>query len=186
MKDVQDLAKVFIETTEKAMALEKLWEEDSKFSEFSFFEYFLHIKVNLNEAEEMISRIENLYKQPHFWDLLHSLPRLKLSSFYTEDELDVIAQFLKAIENTFASLEDLAGMPLGQSFYETVKRAVNLTAALVHFLQDRGLEGFQHNISLGGMLWDPHVVRVELKSRFGLDDLRIEKLLNYASQLPEV
>ncbi|NXD13354.1 ABCAD protein, partial [Nothocercus nigrocapillus] len=186
MKDIQDLAKGFIETTEKAMALEKLWEEDSKFSELSCFKYFPHIKVNLNEAEEMISRIENLYKQPHFWDLLHSLPRLKLNSFYTEDGLDVIAQILKAIENTFAPLEDFAGLPLGQSFYELVKRALNLTAALVHFLQDRSLEGFQHNISLGSMLWDPHVVGVQLKSRFGLDDLHIEKLLNYASQLPEV
>ncbi|NWX90906.1 ABCAD protein, partial [Nothoprocta ornata] len=186
MKDIKDLAKGFIETTEKAMALEKLWEDDLKFSELSYFKYFPHVKMNLNEAEEMISRIENLYKQPHFWDLLHSLPRLKLSSFYTEEGLDVIAQFLKAVENTFAPLEDLTVIPLGQSFYEIVKRALNLMSALVHFLQDSSLEGFQHTISLGDMLWDPNVVRVQLKSRFGLDDLRIEKVLSYASQLPEV
>ncbi|NXE54364.1 ABCAD protein, partial [Casuarius casuarius] len=147
---------------------------------------FPHIKVNLNEAEEMISRIENLYKQPHFWDLLHSLPRLKLNSFYTEDGFGAIAQFLRAIKNTFASLEDLAVMPLGQSFYEVVKIALNLTAASVHFLQDRSLEGFQYNLSLRDVLWDPHAVRVELKSRFGLDDLHVKKLLSYASQLPEV
>ncbi|NXA40454.1 ABCAD protein, partial [Eudromia elegans] len=186
MKEIQDLAKGFIETTEKAVALEKLWEEDSKFSELSSFKYFPHIKVNLNEAEEMISRIENLYKQPHFWDLLHSLPRLKLSSFLSEDGLDVIAQFLKAFEKTFAPLEDLALMPLDQSYYEALKRTLNLTAALVHSLQDRSLEGFQHNISLKDVLWDPNIVRVELKSRFGLDDLHIEKLLSYASQLPKV
>ncbi|XP_067148534.1 ATP-binding cassette sub-family A member 13 [Apteryx mantelli] len=184
MKEIQDLAKGFIETTEKAMALEKLWEEDSKFSGLHNSTTFL--TVNLNEAEEMISRIENLYKQPHFWELLHSLPRLKLNSFYTEDGLGAIAQFLKAIKNTFASLEDLAVMPLGQSFYEVVKRALNLTAASVHFLQDRSLEGFQYNLSLWDVLWDPHAVRVELKSRFGLDDLCIKKLLSYASQLPEI
>ncbi|POI25690.1 hypothetical protein CIB84_010560, partial [Bambusicola thoracicus] len=32
MKEIQELAKGFIETTEKTMALEKLWEESSKFS----------------------------------------------------------------------------------------------------------------------------------------------------------
>lgn len=37
-----------------------------------------------------------------------------------------------------ASLKDLAMMPLGKSFYEMVKTALNLTAASV---QDRRLEG---------------------------------------------
>ena len=32
MKEIEELAKGFIETTEKTMALEKLWEESSKFS----------------------------------------------------------------------------------------------------------------------------------------------------------
>lgn len=32
MKEIQELAKGFTETTEKTMALEKLWEESSKFS----------------------------------------------------------------------------------------------------------------------------------------------------------
>lgn len=32
MKEIEELAEGFIETTEKAMALEKLWEENSKFS----------------------------------------------------------------------------------------------------------------------------------------------------------
>ncbi|XP_062423921.1 ATP-binding cassette sub-family A member 13 [Rhea pennata] len=184
MKEIQDLAKGFIETTEKAMALEELWEEDSKLS--GLHNSTTLLTVNLNEAEAMISQIENLYKQPHFWDLLHLLPQLKLSSFYTEDGLGAIAQFLKAIKNTFASLEDLAVMPLGQSFYEVVKIVLNLTAASVHFVQDRSLEGFQYNLSLWDVLWDPHVVRVDLKSKFGLDDHRIEKLLSYASLLPEV
>lgn len=32
LKEIQELAKGFAETTEKALALEKLWEENSKFS----------------------------------------------------------------------------------------------------------------------------------------------------------
>lgn len=59
---------------------------------------FLHIKMDLNEVEEMISRAEDLYKQPHFWNLLHSLPLLSLNSFYADDELAAIAQFLKVTQ----------------------------------------------------------------------------------------
>uniref|UniRef100_A0A663MWU2 ATP binding cassette subfamily A member 13 n=1 Tax=Athene cunicularia TaxID=194338 RepID=A0A663MWU2_ATHCN len=173
MKEIEELAKGFIETTEKAMALEKLWEENSKFSV-----YFLHIKMDLNEAEEMISRAENLYKQPYFWNLLHSLPRLELNTFYTEDELAAIAQFLKVIENTLASLKDLAMMPLGQSFYEAVKTTLNLTVSF--------LSGFQYNLSLGDILWNPHAVRAELESKFKFDHLHVEKLLSYTEQLTKI
>ncbi|KFZ47903.1 ATP-binding cassette sub-family A member 13, partial [Antrostomus carolinensis] len=144
---------------------------------------FLSIKMDLNEAEEMISRAENLYKQPYFWNLLHSLPHLESNSFYTEDWLAAIAQFLKVIQNTLASLKDFTMMPLGKSFYEVVKAALNLTTASV---QDRSLEGFQYNLSLGDVLWNSHAVRAELKSRFGFDDLHIEKLLSYTAQLTKV
>uniref|UniRef100_A0A8B9UCV2 ATP binding cassette subfamily A member 13 n=1 Tax=Anas zonorhyncha TaxID=75864 RepID=A0A8B9UCV2_9AVES len=164
LKEIQELAKGFAETTEKAVALEKLWEENSKFS-----------------AEEMISRVENLYKQPSFWNLLHSLPHLELNN--TEDGLAAIAQFLEVIKNTLASLKDLDVMPLGQSFYEVVKIALNLTAELV---QDRSLEGFQYNISLGAVLWNPRAVRAELESRFGFDDLHVKKLLSYTAQLTKI
>lgn len=54
--------------------------------------------MNLNEVEEMISRAENLYKQPYFWNLLHSLPYLESNIFYTEDGLAAIARFLKVIQ----------------------------------------------------------------------------------------
>lgn len=40
--------------------------------------------------------------------------------------------------STLESLKDLAMMPLGKSFYDVVKTALNLTAAS---LQDRSLEG---------------------------------------------
>ncbi|NWH28658.1 ABCAD protein, partial [Grus americana] len=177
MKKLEELARGFIETTEKTMALEKLWEENSKFS--GKLMCFLHIKMDLNEVEEIISRAENLYKQPYFWNLLHSLPRLELNSFYTEDGFDAMAQFLEIIQNTLASLKDL----LGKSFYEVVKTALNLTAASV---QDRSLEGFQYNLSLGDVLWNPHAVRAELESRFGFDGLHVEQLLSYTAQLTEV
>ncbi|NWX33587.1 ABCAD protein, partial [Notiomystis cincta] len=198
MEEVEELAKEFIDTTEKAMALEKLWEENSRLSGKLFFFclfvsvngivacyflFFFHIKVDLNEAEKIISRAENLYKQPYFWNLLHSLPHLELNGFYTEDELATITEFLKVIQNTFASLKDLAIIPLGQSFYEVVKMALNLTAASI---QDRGLEGFQYNLSLGDVLWNPLAVKAELESRFSFDGPHVEKLLSYTAQLTEV
>ncbi|KAM6375906.1 ATP-binding cassette sub-family A member 13 [Alca torda] len=141
------------------------------------------LEMDLNEVEEMISRAESLYKQPYFWNLLHSLPHLESNSFYTEDGLAAIAQFLKVIQNTLASLKDLAMMPLGKSFYEMVKTALNLTAALI---EERSLEGFQYNLSLRDVLWNPHAVRAELESRFGFDDLHVEKLLNYTAQLKKI
>uniref|UniRef100_A0A8C2TW50 ATP binding cassette subfamily A member 13 n=1 Tax=Coturnix japonica TaxID=93934 RepID=A0A8C2TW50_COTJA len=161
MKEIQELAKGFIETTEKTLALEKLWEE----------------------TEEIISKIENLYKQPSFWNLLHSLPRLESKNVYTEDGLAAIAQFLEIIKNILASLKDLAVMPLGQTFHEVLKIALNLTAASV---QERSLEGFQYNLSLEDILWNPHAVRAELESRFGFDDLHVKKLLSYTAQLKEL
>ncbi|NXF38295.1 ABCAD protein, partial [Nyctibius bracteatus] len=181
MKEIEELARGFIETTEKTMALEKLWEENSKFS--GKLMCFLHVKMDLNEVEEMISRAENLYKQPHFWNLLRLLPRLELNSIDIEEEFATLAHFLKVTQNILASLRDLAMMPLGQSFYEVVETALNLTTASV---QDRSLEGFQYNLSLGDVLWNPHAVRAELESRFGFDDLRVEKLLSYTAQLTKV
>ncbi|XP_032298475.1 ATP-binding cassette sub-family A member 13 [Coturnix japonica] len=181
MKEIQELAKGFIETTEKTLALEKLWEESSKFSGLHNSTAFL--TMDLNEAEEIISKIENLYKQPSFWNLLHSLPRLESKNVYTEDGLAAIAQFLEIIKNILASLKDLAVMPLGQTFHEVLKIALNLTAASV---QERSLEGFQYNLSLEDILWNPHAVRAELESRFGFDDLHVKKLLSYTAQLKEI
>ncbi|XP_027734794.1 ATP-binding cassette sub-family A member 13 [Empidonax traillii] len=178
MKEIEELAKEFMDTTEKAMALEKLWEENTRFSGLHNITTFL--SMDLNEAEKMISRAENLYRQPYFWNFLHSLPRLELNSFFTEDELATTAQFLRVIQNTLASLKDLAITPLGQSFYEVVKTALNLTMASV---QDRSLEGFQYNLSFGDVLWNPLAVKAELESRFGFDGTHVEKLLYYTAQL---
>ncbi|XP_030920787.1 ATP-binding cassette sub-family A member 13 [Geospiza fortis] len=187
MEEIEELAKEFIDTTEKAMALEKLWEENSRLSvkvlgsTENQMDHYLW--MDLNEAEKIISRAENLYKQPYFWNFLHSLPHLELNSFYTEDELATITQFLKVVQNTLASLKDLAMMPLGKSFYEVMKMALNLTAASV---QDRSFEGFQYNLSFGDVLWNPLVVKAELQSQFGFDGPHVEKLLSYTAQLTEI
>ncbi|KAM9387437.1 ATP-binding cassette sub-family A member 13 [Phaethornis superciliosus] len=84
---------------------------------------------------------------------------------------------------TLASLKDLAVMPLGKSFYEVVKTALNLTSASV---EHRNLEGFRYNLSLGDVLWNPHAVREELASNFGFDGLHVEKLLSYTAQLTTI
>ncbi|XP_033375250.1 ATP-binding cassette sub-family A member 13 [Parus major] len=181
MEEIEELAKEFIVTTERATALEKLWEENSRVSGLRNITTFL--TMDLNEAEKIISRAENLYKQPYFWNLLHSLPHLEMNSFDTEDELASITQFLKVIQNILASLKDLAMMPLGQSFYEVVKRALNLTAASV---QDRSLKGFQYNLSFGDVLSNLLAVKAELESRFGFDGPRVEKLLSYTAQLTAI
>ncbi|NWQ72181.1 ABCAD protein, partial [Neopipo cinnamomea] len=183
MKEIEELAKEFIDTTEKAMALEKLWEENTRFSVLHVIVFLFNIKMDLNEAEKMISRAENLYRQPYFWNFLHSLPHLELNRFFTEDELATTAQFLKVIQNTLASLKNLAMMPLSQSFYEVVKTALNLTVALV---EDRSLEGFQYNLSFGDVLWNPLAVKAELESRFGFGRPHVEKLLSYTAQLTKV
>ncbi|NWU36306.1 ABCAD protein, partial [Hylia prasina] len=183
MKEIEDLAKELTDTTEKAVALEKLWEENLRLSALRVIFIFFHLKMDLNEAEKIISRAENLYKQPYFWNLLHSLPHLELNSFYTEDELATVTQFLKVIQNTLTSLKDLAVIPLGQSFYEVVQMALNLTAVSV---QARSLEGFQYNLSFGDVLWNPLAVKAELESRFGFDGRHVERLLSYTAQLTEV
>ncbi|KAG6938796.1 ATP binding cassette subfamily A member 13, partial [Chelydra serpentina] len=48
------------------------------------------------------------------------------------------------------------------------------------------LIGSQYNLTLWDIVWDPHAVKVELESRFGLDDLHIEKLLNYTAELNKI
>ncbi|XP_064016795.1 ATP-binding cassette sub-family A member 13 [Pogoniulus pusillus] len=179
MKGIEELAKEFTETTEKALSLEKLWEE--KFSGLP--NVTTSLTMDLNEVEEMISRAENLYKQPYFWSLLRSLPHLGLNSLYTEAELVSMEEFLEVIENTLAELKNLGMMPLGQSVYEVVRTALSLA---VPSGQDGSSEGLLYNLSLGDVLWNPHSVRAELISRFGFDDLHAEKVLSYTAQLAKI
>lgn len=48
------------------------------------------------------------------------------------------------------------------------------------------LSGFQYNLSLGDVLWNPLAVKAELESRFSFDGPSVEKLLSYTAQLTKV
>uniref|UniRef100_A0A674JFQ8 ABC transporter domain-containing protein n=1 Tax=Terrapene triunguis TaxID=2587831 RepID=A0A674JFQ8_9SAUR len=172
LKEIQDFAKGISETSEKAIALQKLWEEESKFSgKSSSFSNWL-----------MCLPVESLHNQPYFWDFLRSLPWLQASSLYKEGGIRATAQFLQTIKNSLASLEDLDAVLSNQSFYKAVKIGLNITiTALSSFLI-----GSRYNLTLWDVVWDPHAVKVELESRFGLDDLHIGKLLNYTAEFSKI
>ncbi|TFK08948.1 stanniocalcin-1 [Platysternon megacephalum] len=184
LKEIQDFAKGISETSEKAIALQKLWKEESKFSGSTNSSIFL--MMDWNETEEMISVVESLHNQPYFWDFLRSLPWLQASSLYKEGGIRATAQFLQTIKNSLASLEDLDGVLSNQSFYKAVKIGLNITITALRFLQDWSLEGSRYNLTLWDVVWDPHAVKVELASRFGLDDLHIGKLLNYTAEFSKI
>ncbi|XP_026509884.1 ATP-binding cassette sub-family A member 13-like [Terrapene carolina triunguis] len=184
LKEIQDFAKGISETSEKAIALQKLWEEESKFSGSTNSSIFL--TMDWNETEEMISVVESLHNQPYFWDFLRSLPWLQASSLYKEGGIRATAQFLQTIKNSLASLEDLDAVLSNQSFYKAVKIGLNITITALRFLQDWSLEGSRYNLTLWDVVWDPHAVKVELESRFGLDDLHIGKLLNYTAEFSKI
>ncbi|CAM2105874.1 unnamed protein product [Caretta caretta] len=184
LKEIQDLAKGISETSEKAIALQKLWEEESKFAGSTNSSIFL--TMDWNETEGMISVVESLHNQPYFWDFLHSLPWLQASSLYKEGGIGATAQFLQTIKNSLASLEDLDAVLSNQSFYKTVKIGLNITITALRFLQDWSLEGSLYNLTFWDIVWDPRAVKEELESRFGFDDLHIEKLLNYMAELNKI
>ncbi|CAM5092065.1 unnamed protein product [Eretmochelys imbricata] len=184
LKEIQDLAKGISETSEKAIALQKLWEEESKFTGSTNSSIFL--TMDWNETEGMISVVESLHNQPYFWDFLHSLPWLQASSLYKEGGISATAQFLQTIKNSLASLEDLDAVLSNQSFYKTVKIGLNITITALRFLQDWSLEGSLYNLTFWDIVWDPRAVKEELESRFGFDDLHIEKLLNYMAELNKI
>ncbi|XP_050793593.1 ATP-binding cassette sub-family A member 13 [Gopherus flavomarginatus] len=184
LREIQDFANGISETSEKAIALQKLWEEESKFSGPTNSSIFL--TMDWNETEEMISVVESVQNQPYFWDFLRSLPWLQTSSLYKEGGIHVTAQFLQTVKNSLASLEDLDAVLSNQSFYKAVKIGLNITITALRFLQDQSLEGFWYNLTLWDVVWDPHAVKVELESRFGLDDLHIGKLLNYTAEFSKI
>ncbi|XP_074842119.1 ATP-binding cassette sub-family A member 13 [Carettochelys insculpta] len=181
LKEIQDLAVGISELSEKATALQKLWKEESNVPGSINCSTFL--TMDLNETEEMISAVERLYSQTDFWDFLNSLPGLQASK---EDGINATAQFLQIIKNSFISLEDLDVVPSNQNFYEAVKIGLNVTITVLRFLENWSFEGPRYNLTLWDLAWDPHAVKMELKSRFGLDDLHIGKILNYTVELNKI
>uniref|UniRef100_A0A8C3D3Z1 ATP binding cassette subfamily A member 13 n=1 Tax=Corvus moneduloides TaxID=1196302 RepID=A0A8C3D3Z1_CORMO len=146
------------------------------------FIIFFHIKMDLNEAEKIISRAENLYKQPYFWNLLHSLPHLELNSFYTED--DAIMGFILGA-HILLSPKKLGTRYLDLNKCEPPRNNMNKKNEL-HKQKISFLSGFQYNLSLGGVLWNPLAVKAELESRFGFDGPHVENLLSYTAQLTKI
>ncbi|XP_006136436.3 ATP-binding cassette sub-family A member 13 [Pelodiscus sinensis] len=184
LTEIQALSAGISETSEKAAALQKLWEEESKVSGFTDSSIFS--TMNLNETEEMISASESLHDQPDFWNFLHVLPRLQASNLYKEDGIHATAQFLQTIKNSFASLEDLDLVPSTHIFYKAMNMGLNITITALRLLEDWSLEGLHYNLTLWDLVWDPHAVKMELESRFGLDDLHIGKILNYTAELNKI
>ncbi|XP_068940595.1 ATP-binding cassette sub-family A member 13 [Petaurus breviceps papuanus] len=200
LEDVQELAQGISETMEKAIALQKLWLESSKLSgshnaAFSMLirsklykMLYFSSKVDLNKTETLISKIENLHHQPYFWDFLHSLPGFRTSNLHPKYGLQVLAHFLQTILSSLASLEDLDWLPINQTSSKAAQIGLNVTVTILEFLQEEKVEaiGIGYNLSLRNVVWNPLKLKSDLTSKYGFDDLHVEKMLNYTGELNEI
>uniref|UniRef100_A0A4X2L2C1 ATP binding cassette subfamily A member 13 n=1 Tax=Vombatus ursinus TaxID=29139 RepID=A0A4X2L2C1_VOMUR len=149
---------------------------------------YFSLKVDLNKTETLISKIKNLHHQPYFWDFLHSLPGLRTSNLNPEYGLQVLARFLQTILSSLASLEDLDWLPINQTFSKAAQIGLNVTIMILEFLQEEKVEvtGIGYNLSLRSMVWNPLKLKSDLTSKYGFDDLHVEKMLNYTGELNEI
>uniref|UniRef100_A0A8D2D2U3 ATP binding cassette subfamily A member 13 n=1 Tax=Sciurus vulgaris TaxID=55149 RepID=A0A8D2D2U3_SCIVU len=186
LKEMQDLAEDICETMDKAKNLQKLWRERSKTPGSSYGSSFL--TMDLNKTEEVISKLESLHQQPHIWDFLLSLPRLRAGPVQVEDILRGVVHFLQAVLNSLTSLEDLDWLPLNQTFSQVSELVLNVTISTLTFLQQHGVAVTEsaYQLSLQNMVWDPQKVQSDLKSKFVFDDLQMEQILNYSAELKEI
>ncbi|MBZ3873798.1 ATP-binding cassette sub-family A member 13 [Sciurus carolinensis] len=145
-------------------------------------------EMDLNKTEEVISKLESLHQQPHIWDFLLSLPRLRADPVHVEDILRGLVHFLQAVLNSLTSLEDLDWLPLNQTFSQVSELVLNVTISTLTFLQQHGVAVTEsaYQLSLQNMVWDPRKVQSDLKSKFGFDDLQMEQILNYSAELKEI
>ncbi|XP_074139691.1 LOW QUALITY PROTEIN: ATP-binding cassette sub-family A member 13 [Sminthopsis crassicaudata] len=185
LEDIQELAQGISETMEKAVALQKLWIEDSKLSGSHNSAFSME---DLNKTETLISKIEYLHHQPYFWNFLHLLPGLRTSNSHPEYGLQVLAQFLQTILSSLVSLEDLDWLPINKTFSKAAKIGLNVTIMMLEFLQEEKVEviGPGYNLSLRNVVWNPLKLKSDLTSKYGFDDLRVEKMLNYTRELNEI
>ncbi|XP_006874597.1 PREDICTED: ATP-binding cassette sub-family A member 13-like [Chrysochloris asiatica] len=186
LKSVQDFAKDMYEIMEKAKNLQKIWIQRSKSPESSYGARFL--KMDLNKTEDMILILERLHMQPPLWDFLLSLPQFYVKNIHTEDSIHVAVQFLQAVLNSLISLEDLDWLPLNHTFSKGSESILNVTISTLIFLQEHGVAvtAKGYNLSLKDIVWNPQMVKSDLKSLFGFDDLHSARILNYSAQLMEV
>ncbi|XP_041525646.1 ATP-binding cassette sub-family A member 13 isoform X2 [Microtus oregoni] len=186
LKEIQDLAEDIFETVDKAKSLQKLWLKRSETSGSSYGSSFL--TVDLNKTEDVLSRLENLHQQPHVWHFLHSLPRLRTTHAHLEDSVDTVTHFLQAGLNLLTSLGALDWLPLQQTVPQVSRHVLNVTISTLRFLLQHGAAANEsvYHLSLQNMVWDLQKVQSDLKSLFGLNDLQMERLLNYSAELKEI
>ncbi|XP_043857076.1 ATP-binding cassette sub-family A member 13 [Dromiciops gliroides] len=185
LEDIRMLAQGISETMEKAVALQKVWMEGAKLSGSQNSAFSM---VDLNKTETLISKIEKLHHQPYFWNFLRSLPGLRISKLNPEYGLQVLAQFLQTVLSSLASLEDLDWLPINQTFSKAAQIGLNVTITILEFLQEEKPEaiGPGYNLSLRNVVWNPQKLKSDLTSKYGFDDLRVEKMLNYTGELNEI
>ncbi|XP_057628469.1 ATP-binding cassette sub-family A member 13 [Chionomys nivalis] len=186
LKEIQDLAEDIFETMDKAKSLQKLWLKRSETSGSSYGSSFL--TVDLNKTEDVLSRLENLHQQPHVWHFLHSLPRLRTTHAHLEDSVDTVTHFLEAGLNLLTSLGAVDWLPLQQMVPQVSRHVLNVTISTLRFLLQHGTAANEsvYHLSLQNMVWDLQKVQSDLKSLFGLNDLQMERLLNYSAELKEI
>ncbi|XP_020919565.1 ATP-binding cassette sub-family A member 13 isoform X7 [Sus scrofa] len=186
LKEMQDLAKEVYEVMDEARNLQKLWVERSQTPDSSFGSSF--ITMDLNKTEEVLAKLESLHRQPHVWEFLLLLPRLRSDNDQSEDGIRGAEHLLQAAVNSFSSLEDLDWLPRSHTFARVSKMVLNVAISMLTFLQERQVATTEsgYTLSLIELVWDPQKVRADLKSQFGFGDLHTDRILNYSAQLQEI
>ncbi|XP_034521233.1 ATP-binding cassette sub-family A member 13 isoform X3 [Ailuropoda melanoleuca] len=186
LEEIQDLAEELWEILDKAKILQELWARRAKAPDSSPSSSFL--AMDLNKTEEVISKLEKLHQQPHIWNFLLLLPRLYANDVRVEDRIRGGTQLLQAALNSLATLEELDWLPLNHTFSTVSEIVLNVTISMLTFLQEHGVGAAEsrYNLSLQELVWDPQKVQADLRSRFGFDELRAERILNYSAELQEI
>ncbi|XP_047608994.1 ATP-binding cassette sub-family A member 13-like [Phacochoerus africanus] len=144
--------------------------------------------MDLNKTEEVLTKLESLHRQPHVWEFLLLLPRLRAGNDQGEDGIRGAGHLLQAAVNSLSSLEDLDWLPLSHTFARVSKMVLNVAISMLTFLQERQVATTEsgYTLSLTELVWDPQKVRADLKSQFGFEDLHTDRILNYSAQLQEI
>nr|KAF6468829.1 ATP binding cassette subfamily A member 13 [Molossus molossus] len=182
LQEMQDLADEICELMDKATDLKKVWVERAKTPGSSPGSGFP--TLDLNKTEAVISKLESLQQQPQVWDFLRSLPRLSADDARAEDGARSGVLLLRVALSSLASLEDLDWLQLNPTFSRASGAVLHTTLSALTLLQGHGAAtGPGYRLSLRSVVWDPPKVQADLKSRFGLDDLHAERVLNYSAEL---
>ncbi|KAM7326038.1 hypothetical protein ACRRTK_014516 [Alexandromys fortis] len=90
--------------------------------------------------------------------------------------------------SSLTSLGALDWLPLQQTVPQVSRHVLNVTISTLRFLLQHGAAANEsvYHLSLQNMVWDLQKVQSDLKSLFGLNDLQMERLLNYSVELKEI